>query len=180
MLKARNSDREIELRKYRDILETVGSGIKIFAIWTILKVLGLFVFYLTELNDFLLETQTEEMSLQEQKLLLAITYAIMAMIVLVMARLQIYVGDTAISVARGTNKKDKKLYIVLAALMLINCIVTIVATIDNTIKRTDLGVMGQFRTSIVVELTFLVMLTELLIASYRINRLTKGGKHLKR
>ena len=160
-----------KLRKQQNLLVDAGTGVILFAIWSVAKVnlyLGVSSFLLEELNKAALEYGVSE------KVLLLLMGSILALVLLWMLCSRLYIGLNAI--AEGKGRKRGWAYLVLTAVLLLTDMQTFWQV--NLVSILFGGLQNAFSMSVsfVLELVSLYMLLELLICGIRVKRLRKMEK----
>ena len=176
MIREHNSEREIELRKYQSIMTSVGAGIMMFAVWSFIRMFLLFIINGAAVYQYFIRIAGDEIKPGEAAAYITFVYTILAVFTVVSLICQVYVGSCAVAEGRGRIKR-RHLYIVFAVIMIISSAVSICMIIAELITGTDTDVPEEFRTSAVVEFTLMVMLIEMVYASFKVRKLQDAGKH---
>lgn len=180
-MREKNTAREIESRKYRGILTSVGMGTIAFAAWTLVKYVGLWILYKGDIFDFIASSAPEGLSAAEKVLVVNISTGIFAVIMLITVLIQVYVGRSAVKV--GRDGKKKWFYLVFAFLMAIGGAISIAAMIFGGSLAADPAsesdVFKAFEGSFIVELTLFIMVCDLIHSSFKVRMLSSEGKHSK-
>lgn len=146
----------------------------LFGLWSVAKTIGLFL-----LQNQGLTLELEVTAQGDEQLSLAGVVVGVLFIVTDLA-LRLYVGRSAIAMSRG--RKRSPLFIVLAILMVLASILTVTVLIaaivvfHDQIPVEDIGI-GKGLSTLVIEITSLVMMIELIYCSVRLRRLTGNGAY---
>lgn len=168
-----NDPKHIAIRKTQNTLIVVGSGIVLFGIWTAVKMLGSFFLLKEETIAAMRMLGGEGMDELSDTAVFYITLVMVMLVMLVILAIRTYVGLSAISEGRG--KKSRILYIPIAVIMIIFGIISFYTSF-TTVE--DLGTYGAFSkdttmSGLIIELTSVIMLTEMVVSAVRIKRLRK-------
>ena len=164
-----NDPRDIEIRKNQNILHSIGTGIIIMSAWSVLKGLSLMLIDPSRLSEGVQGlTSAEGVTLSEHTaviLMVCMTIAIANIDLLI----RLYVGSSAIAVSKG--RKRGIAYVAWSCLLIMISILTLclmcAALYQDFSSMEDSGVSIS---SVIIELTSLVMLIEMLVVSFRLKR----------
>lgn len=148
-----NDPRQIEIRKYRSILRSIGAGIVVFSSWSVFKSIGV-----TLLNP--------EETLQ----------AMTAVSLVVDLLMRIYVGRSAIAVGNGEERG--KTYIVFAILMVLGSVIILAFICFGLVRLEAVRKANGIYTSMFIEITSTVLVVEMIIVAMklRIAERRKAGR----
>ncbi|MBO5565264.1 MAG: hypothetical protein J5935_06590 [Lachnospiraceae bacterium] len=168
-----NSIEEIKIRKHQNTLRIVGSGIILMGLWTIAKTVGLLFFQRAQVLETVHTSVGEPLDQITDGQILVILLIFILIVLLVELAMRLYVGVSAIRESRG--KRGFPFYILLAALVIVgnlNTIIVAVATwIDGTVEDNTLHLIDTTSaTAVIIELTSMIMLIEMIVASLRIRK----------
>lgn len=155
---------ERELRRYQDTLYSIGSGVLIFSVWTVLRTILQFVFERDSIRELIAEDASTPASETE-------VFAFLFMVIIILAAdlsIRIYVGTSARAEGRG-NKRGTA-YLFCAALMILLHAFSIYLTVTGT----DNISIAETIVSIVIEFTASAILIDLIRASVRVKQLKKS------
>lgn len=169
-----NDSQHVKLRRCQNTLSVVGTGIILFAAWSLVKTFGtLFVMQSDsgQLRIVELRQMTPELTDAEFFLLLLVTALITLLLEIV---LRVYIGLSAKAEARGS--KRRRLYIILAGFLVLESIGIVATSLMQLVAGGDTD-PEQLVTTIIIETTSLIMIIEMMISAIRIRRLTGSGGH---
>ena len=154
---------EKELRRKQVTLVTLGTGVILFGVWSVVK--SLLYFRTNLFSD--LDTQIEPKLLPYVKL---VTVVIVALFVLADLGIRLKIGRRAR--AEGMGRRQKNGYLVLAALIVL---VNIIGDLLGVYALVKNGVPEQssldYVVSVLVDLSSTVLLAELIITVLRVRKL---------
>lgn len=173
-----NEPNQIEIRKSQNTLIVVGTGVIIFSIWTAVKMLGL----LFLLRNETVETLREKMGPIEglsDKSLFWMLVGISVIVIALLSGVRMYIGLSAIAVGRG--KRRGWLYILAAVVMIIGNICAFFIGLFSARPQEQLGVFSrdQSLSTFIIDVTSLIMLTQMVISAVKIRKLTGTGRKEK-
>lgn len=169
-----NDKRQIELRRYSDILKSIGNGVILFGVWSVVKTVSLFLLSPKERADLMggYEASFQEQGITEGVYLSVVFFFILLGLVLDLL-IRVYVGRSAI--AAGKGKKMSAICIFLTCILILSSAVSLVFTAIHITDAEYLQSQEGWLISSVIELTSGAVLIEMLIASARIKRLQISG-----
>ena len=154
---------EKELRRKQVTLVTLGTGVILFGVWSVVK--SLLYFRTNLFND--LDTQIEPELLPYVKL---VTVVIVALFVLADLGIRLKIGRRAR--AEGMGRRQKNGYLILAALIVL---VNIIGDLLGVYALVKYGVSEQsgpdYIVSVLVDLSSTILLAELIITALRVRKL---------
>ena len=154
---------ETELRRRRIELLTLGSGIIAFGVWSVLKTF-LYVWVAPLTGEL-------DVAQQYRSLVLAVSYGLIALIVLIDLRLRLYIGLSARK--EGVGKRVGKTYIIVAAFVLAVNIVTWIATVFVYRYQEEQQALMDYIVSLAVDLTSMALMGRLLHNAIRVRQLRR-------
>ena len=165
-----NDTDHILIRKTRNILIVVGTGTIMFSVWTVVKTLSS-IFLLRDEAIAAARKTVDEIGLvvpDQQLFFIALVTVLISMILFLTVR--IYIGMAAISEGRGSRRR--KGYLLLAVLMIIFNITAIVINFISVNPQESLGAFSHDTSlsSLIIELTSMVMIVEMVFAAVRLRR----------
>ena len=168
-----NDPKHIAIRKAQNTLIVVGSGIVLFGVWTAVKMLGSFFLLKEETVAAMRMLAGEGMDVLSDTAVFYITLAMVMFVMLVILAIRTYVGLSAISEGRG--KKSRILYIPIAVIMIIFGLISFYINFTTVEDAGTYGALSQDTTTsgLIIELTSVIMLTEMVVSAVRIKRLRK-------
>ena len=174
-----NSDSAIQLRRYENNLIIVGMGIMIFGIWNVAKSVSVLILnksvYTEMIHAMLVELDPEMEFLAD--VVFFTVFAITFIILMISIAIRLFIGFSAISV--GKNKKKRNLYIPVSFAFIFMGVYEIYVEVSYLITSLSdsseyvLLISDNPLLSVFIEITSLVMVIELLIASFKIRKLRK-------
>ena len=162
---------EKELRKQQNLLVDAGTGVILFAVWSVVKVnlyLGLSLFPMEQLYEVAAEVGLSE------KFFLAFLVTILVGILLWQFGIRLYIGLSAAAEGKGKNKSW--MYLVVAALLLITELQFNWETFGVDRILAGEGLTANQIIGICMEIASAYVLLELLISGTRVKILRKKRK----
>lgn len=154
------------LRHYRDLLRGSGTGVIMFAVWSLLRTVMTFIISRNTGIDMFLTTDAEGAPELD---MLPVMIAIFIFIIAIELGIRLFVGLSAR--AEGKGRKKSMLYIIIACIMIP---IYIAAIVFGIISATG-GTMNVLDTviSLCVEVTSVLAYIELVVSGIKVKRLTK-------
>ena len=177
-IKERNSNNEIELRRNCDRLISIGNGIIAFAVWTVVKMIGLYLYNKQAVLKYI-GADLPYTDPADKALFTNLAVAFFTFFMLIAVLIQMYTGASAIAVGRGRSKKKRRMYLVFGTIMLISSAASVAQVIRAMFTGQSDDTPEIFKRSIIVELTWLILLFEMIYSSVKIKKLSSYGKHFK-
>ena len=175
-IKERNTNNEIELRRNCDRLISIGTGIMAFSVWTVVKIVGLFLYNKQEVLDYI-AAGVEADSAEKKMMITYIALVLLAIMLIIVIAIQFYTGASAIAVGRGRSKKKRRMYLVFGVIMLISSVLSVVQMARDLFTGQTDNTPDIFSSSIIVEVTWLILLVEMIYSSIKVRKLLTMGKH---
>ena len=171
-----NDPKQVAIRKYQNTLIVVGTGIIFFGVWTVVKMLGSFFILKEETVAALRKTSRVGVDELSDDALFYISLVAVMIIMLVILAIRAYVGMSAISEGRGNKRHGP--YLLLAVIMIISGVISFIANFSRTAPETSMGAFSADTTisGIIIELTSVIMLTEMVVSAVRIRKLKRSVK----
>lgn len=173
-----NSKKDIEIRRCRDTLSSIGTGIALFSVWSVFKGLSLLLIDTSDLSqqaEVIQQNTGMTMSANTAKLLV-IGFSVLW--ILVDFAIRFYIGRSAIAVSKGQRRSGR--YIRLTCLLICFSILAIVfagaAVYFAIVSNPQIKIGGTISAGI-IELTSLVLMIELVAVSGRLRKLTQQEVH---
>ena len=164
---------QTELIKHRHTLAVVGMGAIAFGIWSLIK--SILYFMLVEPIFDTISSNYDDLSNSKYEawVLVAITFAIVVMFVLIDMLLRWKVGRKAMAVSRGDKEPGVGFFILSSILLLMDMAELIMGALSIAgIIPSDEDITDQIST-LLVDFTSVVMLIEMLFAAIMIRKLVK-------
>ena len=160
------SELERELRRNQDTLSSVGLGVLAFGVWSVIKAAVVFVIQVPEQIEAAVEKQYVPAAI-------AFAGALLLLILSLILALRVYIWRSARAERQGGRHKRGYLFAVglLAALSLVSLVGMILQMILPGRFETD-GSRDRF-TAAFIEMTSLVTLVEMIVASIRVKRILR-------
>ena len=164
-----NQPEKMQLRRDENTLMVVGSGVIVFGIWSVLKVLLLET---TRLPEMMAEIRLEDLGFEELGLGdLSWVVAAMAIVFILIGLLldlsiRVFVGLSAR--AEGKGKKQGRAYLVLSALLLVVSGLSFCSYIYTYSRGSDQVMDAD--AAILVELTSFITLLQMILSAVRVRR----------
>ena len=173
-----NEPKQIEIRKSQNTLIVVGTGTIIFGIWTAIKMLGMLFMLREETVTALLAKYGPVEGISEKALFWMLVFLI-ALLMLLFLAVRTYVGMSAISEGRG--KRPRRFYLLLAIFMIIGSIYSFCSNLLAVGAPEQLGALtrDQSISALIIELTSMIMMTQMVVSAVKIRKLRDAGKHAK-
>ena len=178
----RNKHEEIELRRNQNTLIITGYGIIAFGVWTLVKTLGMLVFQrdeiLSDLIDGLKKVEVDITDIPDS-VLFGGFLVVISLIFMVDILFRVFVGRSAIKESR--DKKRGVLYILVLIIMILRSLNTVFEILMMRIVGTVPVRLFHIATeaslsTMIVEITSMVLMIEMVIAAIRVKRLRKQLK----
>jgi len=176
-----NEARQVEIRKLQNTLVVVGSGTIIFSLWTLIKFIGTFIILRKETVAGVIADNQAELAGTSDTIIFWVLGFFMTIFMGVVVLLQIYMGRCAIAEGRGRRKSP--LYLLLAVLMILGNLMSAI-TILRSVGAPSEDIYGALSadTSIsafIIDLTSVIIMSEMVYSAIRVRQLTQRGKHAK-
>ena len=152
--------KEVKMRRYQNLLTISGLGVIAFAVWSVMKTIMLFAMRKELLIDVL--AASDDMTFKVTLI------SILVLILLVDFLVRLYVGLSAR--AEGFGKKKGYVYIIFAILLALTSLGAVVMTFFNISPGSS---VAELVVSVIVEATSIVVVIELLVASFNVKKLRK-------
>lgn len=169
-----NDSQHVKLRRCQNTLSVVGTGIILFAAWSLVKTIGtLFVLQDDSGQPKIVEMRQKAAALTDAEfylLVLAMALIIMSLEVI----LRIYVGLSAKAEARGSKRRP--LYLIMAGILVLESIGVLVTSLTDLFAGHEED-PRQVLTTVIIESTSLIMIIEMIVAAVQIRHLTGSGGH---
>ena len=164
-----NSLKQIKLRQARNTLVVVGTGIIIMSAWTVIKSFSLTLFERDNITAAIREMGEETMAEFSDKEVFAAFCAVLCAVTLIFIGIRVYIGLSAIS--EGKDKKSGSLYMPLTVVYIgITIYQIILQAMDLLVENDDFKLEQPSAAAILIELTSLIMLTEMIIAAVKVKK----------
>ena len=170
---------KMRLRKDENTLTVVGSGVILFGVWTVVKMV---LHELNRLPEFMAELGADELGFEETGLadmgldpkLLATVVAFMVVIIVFLMdlALRVFVGLSA--KAEGRGRPQGRLYLILAGLLLVLSGLSFVSYVITYFSHSEYVVDAD--AAILVELTSFITLLQMIISAVRVRRARRMEK----
>lgn len=154
---------EIELRRRRSELLTLGYGIIAFGLWSVLK-----TYLYTWVDPIFNEVEVQE---QYKTAATILAYVMITIILALDFGLRLYVGMSAR--AEGMGKKKGRGYIIVAGLMLLVSAVLWIASLGYVQSRAESESLMDYVISMVVDLTSIAILARLIYNAVKVRQLRR-------
>ena len=177
MFLPQNSEREIQLRRYRDALAISGGAVIAFGLWDVIKLfIGLFLGQDTVKELIAEGMKNSDIPEDEMGMARLLVWVIVMMVLLVISAVtilyHIYIGLNALRVGRQTAKKKKNAYLVLTALSIVFSAIILILSITSLVSGSDTENNIGYAT-ILLELTSLMNYSYLFYAALKIRKLER-------
>ena len=165
---------QTELIKHRHTLAVVGLGAIAFGIWSLIKSILYFVLVEPIIKTISSNYDNLSNSKYEAWVLVAITFALVVLFVLIDMLLRWKVGRKAMAVSRGEREPGVGFFILSSILLLMDMAELIMGALSIAgIIPSDEDITDQIST-LLVDFTSVVMLIEMIVAAVMIRKLTKA------
>jgi phosphotransferase system glucose/maltose/N-acetylglucosamine-specific IIC component len=159
-----NDPGSIRYRRESSTLVVLGTGVIVFGIWNIVKLIGMFAFRIP------LFTASEEEDLGSVGMIFAVIIAVIILSVDVLLR--VFVGIRARR--EGKGKKAGRAYLVYLVLMIITSVISVCLEIYDVLSA-DRDFTDSY-TTLIMELTSLVVSLEVFMAGIYVRRFRAKAK----
>ena len=170
---------KMRLRRDENTLTVVGSGVILFGVWTVVKMV------LQEINrfpEFMAElgadelgfegTGLAEMGLDPNLLATVVAFTVVLIVFLLDLALRVFVGLSAR--AEGRGRPQGRLYLILAGLLLVLSGLSFVSYVITYFSHSEYVVDAD--AAILVELTSFITLLQMIISAVRVRRARRMEK----
>ena len=164
---------KMRLRRDENTLTVVGSGVILFGVWTVVKMV------LQEINrfpEFMAELGVDELGFEEtgladlgldpNLLAMAVAFTVVIIVYLMDLGLRVFVGLSAR--AEGRGRPQGRLYLILAGLLLVLSGLSFVSYVITYFSHSEYVVDAD--AAILVELTSFITLLQMIISAVRVKR----------
>lgn len=170
---------KMRLRRDENTLTVVGSGVILFGVWTVVKMV---LHELNRLPEFMAELGADELGFEETGLadmgldpkLLAtvVAFTVVIIVFLMDLALRVFVGLSAR--AEGRGRPQGRLYLILAGMLLLLSGVSFCSYVVTYFLPSDTVVDAD--AAILVELTSFITLLQMIISAVRVRRARRMEK----
>ena len=170
---------KMRLRRDENTLTVVGSGVILFGVWTVVKMV------LQEINrfpEFMAELGVDELGFEEtglahlgldpNLLAMAVAFTVVIIVYLMDLGLRVFVGLSAR--AEGRGRPQGRLYLILAGLLLVLSGLSFVSYVIMYFSHSEYVVDAD--AAILVELTSFITLLQMIISAVRVKRARRMEK----
>ena len=170
---------KMRLRRDENTLTVVGSGVILFGVWTVVKMV------LQEINrfpEFMAELGVDELGFEEtglanlgldpNLLAMAVAFTVVIIVYLMDLGLRVFVGLSAR--AEGRGRPQGRLYLILAGLLLVLSGLSFVLYVITYFSHSEYVVDAD--AAILVELTSFITLLQMIISAVRVRRARRMEK----
>ena len=170
---------KMRLRKDENTLTVVGSGVILFGVWTVVKMvlqeINRFPEFMAELGADELgfeETGLADLGLDSNLLAMAVAFTVVIIVYLMDLGLRVFVGLSAR--AEGRGRPQGRLYLILAGLLLVLSGLSFVSYVITYFSHSEYVVDAD--AAILVELTSFITLLQMIISAVRVRRARRMEK----
>ena len=160
-----NDKQHIQFRRCRDTLSVVGTGIILFSAWSVIKMIGLFLLNPENLTQTISESFQEHPNSVPESTFFLIVFVLIFILIALDVWVHFYVGLSAVAAARG--KTLRPLFFTLTGILILYSSFTIMALLFSIYKGYG-SVYEDIIASLIIELTYLVMLIEMAAAAAKV------------
>ena len=165
---------QTELIKHRHTLAVVGMGAIAFGIWSLIKSILYFVLVEPIIKTISSNYDNLSNSKIEAWVLIAITFTLVVLFVLIDMLLRWKVGRKAMAVSRGEREPGVGFFVLSSILLLMDMSELVMGILSIAgIISSDEDLFDQIST-LLVDFTSVVMLIEMIVAAVMIRKLTKA------
>lgn len=169
-----NSTEDIKIRRTKDILISSGTGVIMFAVWSVVRTLLNFTLLRKNNDDIFSEISAETGMRPDGGVILGASIAIVLAVLAVEVGLRIYVGLSARAEGKGKNKGNA--YLVIAFIMIPIYISGIIMSIVNV--ATAKGSVVDMTVTVIVEITSLFAYIELALSAVKLKKMKRQQREL--
>ena len=170
---------KMRLRRDENTLTVVGSGVILFGVWTVVKMvlqeINRFPEFMAELGADELgfeETGLADMGLDPKLLATVVAFTVVIIVYLMDLGLRVFVGLSAR--AEGRGRPQGRLYLILAGLLLVLSGLSFVSYVITYFSHSEYVVDAD--AAILVELTSFITLLQMIISAVRVRRARRMEK----
>lgn len=165
-----NEPREIAKRKYQNILRSIGTGIIIMSAWSVIKGISMMLIDPSSIYEGAVNVSgTESVAISDRTAVIMVI-CMTAVMIMTDILIRLYVGSSAIAI--GMGRKRGAAYIILTCLLILLGAISLVLMIMSVRYYADDGTNISI-SAVVIELTSLIMLIEMLVASSRLKKINR-------
>ena len=174
-IQVNNEPDQIQLRKLSSRLSTIGKGVIMLCVWDVFRSV---IFYISGITSGeVLEAASHAAEGTEIQIPLAVTLTMSAVVLLIDLWIRTYAGRSAIAISRG--EKRGRAFTICTVILILGSIFAIgawCATFYTGLRNTDQKMLeGLPFSSLIVEITSLILLIEMLISAGKVRKLNKNG-----
>ena len=184
-----NEPNDIKIRKFRDTLVTGGFAIIAFGIWTVIKsIMEAFTILRPMLGNMSFEDLTQVQAEQLRELIdsNALFYTLLFFILvflIVDLAVRVYVGLSARAIGLQKKKRNGKersgiVWLIFGILLVVFGAYSVIITLVNTSEILRVYSVMYYVISLFVDVTSLVVTTELIVTGFRLRGLVKKQKDI--
>ena len=183
-----NSPEQIRLRRKQNTLKIVGAGTIAFGVWSFVKVFTAIFIQKNQIVSEILEEAHEinpELNEADKPMIFKLLVILLLIILIVELLMRLFVGISAILESIG--KRRSILYIIFACMMIGSSILLMFRALTGTlIEIPELSSISNIlhndttMSSVLIEMTSMIMLIEMVAASVSVRRLTGQGCNKKK
>lgn len=171
-----NDPKEISIRKSQNTLIVVGTGIILFGIWTVVKVLGSFFLLRKETVEAMRNISGDRIAVFSDAAVFYIALFAAMFFMLMILAIRTYVGLSAI--AEGRGKRVHRFYIPVGVVMIVFGAMSFFTNFFSVNEGLSYGALSPDTSisGLIIDLTSVIMLTEMVVSAVRIRRLREPAE----
>lgn len=180
----RNEPEQVKLRRDQNTLIIVGTGTIVFGLWSFVKAFGVIFSRRTQIVSEIIEDGMQnnyDFSDVPEGMIIKIMLLFVGIALAADMVARLYVGLSAIAAGRG--KRKSILYIIITAIMILFSLMTLISVQYSSVEADHISLNGVGQegslSAIIIELTSIIMMTEMLAAAIRVRKLTRQGRRGK-
>lgn len=169
-----NDPKQITIRKAQNTLIVVGTGTILFGIWTAVRMFGRLFMLRDETVETMRRLAGETIAQFSDSDVFIITIIATVFFMLLFLCVRTFVGLSALAEGRGLRRR--RLYLPIAAIMIISYFVSFFINFFTVTEENNLGVLMPQTTfsGLIIDLTSIIMLTEMIVSAIRIRKLNQS------
>ena len=174
-IQVNNEPEQIQLRRLSSRLSTIGKGVIMLCMWDVFRSV---IFYISGITSGeVLEAASQASEGTEIQIPAAVTLIMSAVVLLIDLWIRTYAGRSAIAISRG--EKRGRGFTMCTVILILGSILIIVMwcrAFYTGLRTTDQKMLKELTfSSLIVEITSLILLIEMLISANRVRKLYKNG-----
>lgn len=172
-----NSEKQIRLRKSQNTLVVVGTGIIIMSLWSVIKIISEVFINKDEIVSALRNEGNADLNYLSDSTIVVLFAVMIVLMSSIFIAARVFIGRSAI--AEGNGRRANFLYIPFTVIYIVLTVMQIRESANSLVsgKSEELLVIEEPPVAaLMIELTSLIMLTELLIAAIKVRQYRRNER----